>query len=713
MNRIVSAGMPELVIDGRTDSAWMYMTNRVDHRFCADVGRAGIDLYSFHVSPNYNPKTRHISWRSDRSFDFSEMDVLVEKVIASNARARFILRVFLFSTPWWNDGHPDELMRYSDGETCKPTRRFPEGVELPSWASPVWRNDTGHCLREMIRHAARSGYGDRIVGYHLASGGSDEWYYYSNYRWFFGEPLTDFLDYGPAQTRAFRDWLVRKYNGDISRFAEAWNMPGITFAEAEIASPDEKRNTHLQCLIDPARGRQALDTFQFEAEVIVETIDWFARAVKEATEGRALTGAFYGYILGAVDKAYCATRRLLESTALDFVSAPSGYGHRMLATGVSYHRAPVSSIHLHGKLWWEENDYYTHLKAPERWAEGDTGATDDSTTVLSQSRQLAHQICTGVSSWWYDMDGGWYDSPAIHAMLRQHKAIADRARLADRGSVAEIAVVVDEPSMLVTDFHGELYRALVLDQMPALARIGAPVDWLILDDLPESRDYKLLVFANALYLTETRRESLLNELDRRNTTVVWIYAPGLAADTLSAENLLKTCGVHVEISDTGGPVLVELDACHGGIRYGTERMIGPHIRIDDSSVEVLGTIVGSGCPGFVRSRKQATCTYFSVSPGLPPSVLRRIADEAGVHIYVGSDEALYANRSFIGLHAAVSGTRTIYVPDRTQNSDLYDLFRSKPISVVEGKAEVELVAGETLLAFRGARADWESKASTA
>lgn len=706
---IDTSGVPTILIDGRPHSGWMYTTNVVDERLCRDVGRAGVDLYSFHVSPNYNPKTRRITWTAPDEFDFSEMDELFATVLRANPGALFVPRVFLFSPPWWNEQHPDELMRYADGETFKPTRRFPEGTELPSWSSRRWREDTAFCLRRMIAHAREAGYGSRIVGYHLASGGSDEWYYYSNYRWFFGEPLRDFLDYGPAQLTAFRLWLRERYSEDTHALRSAWGVPDADFETAALATPDEKTATERFAFRDPAASGRALDTFRFEADVIADTIDFFAGVVKEATGGDALAGAFYGYLLGAVDMGYCATRRLLQSEHVDFLCAPSGYGKRELATGVSYHRAPVASIQLHGKLWWEENDYYTHLTSPRRWVEGFTGALDARTTRASQLRQLAHQICTGSSAWWYDMDGGWYDETDTLAMVAEHAEIASRAAHCDRSSIAEVAVVVDEESMFTGDFAGELYRSVVHDQIEPIARVGAPVDWLLLDDLPEARDYRLYVFLNAFYLTRERRERLHHELTRRNGSRLWVYAPGYLSERADPAGAASTCGVRLAATETKMPLRVEIDSATDplpgvppGHRYGTDRRLGPVFTVDDAESEPIGTLLGTGMPGLVRKLTGEGTTYYSAAPTLSAAVLRGIATEAGVHVYTAGDETLWANASFVALHAMRSGTHRVTLPDPV----VFDPIAARELRPVGGIASLELEPGETALLYRGSEEDW-------
>jgi len=109
-----------------------------------------------------------------------------------------------------------------------------------------------------------------------------------------------------------------------------------------------------------------IDFHAFWSLVMADTIADFARAAKEATGRAKLVGAFYAYTfefteLGE-DAGHLAVGRLLECPDVDFLMAPSSYYNRNLP-GTPYFRAPVASVRLHGKLFWNEDRKSTRLNS--------------------------------------------------------------------------------------------------------------------------------------------------------------------------------------------------------------------------------------------------------------------------------------------------------------------------------------------------------------
>lgn len=601
-------------------------------------------------------------------------------------------------------------MRFHDGATMKPMIRL-GNTEFPSWASGKWRKDAAHCLNRMIEHIKNQPYGGRVVGYHLVSGGTGEWYYYSNFVWFFNEPLENYLDYSRPQTEAFRRWLRNKY-GTIDTFRVAWHNDTVTFETAEIASKHDKKTTDHFLFFDPARSRHVIDTYDFEAELVADTISYFCSVVKEATDRKAFTGAFYGYVTGAVDKVYLATHSLLECPDIDFITAPSAYSFREPGTGYSTYRTLTKSVQLHEKLWWDENDYYTNLTPSSSWVEGWTGPRTFHNTQMQQIRQLSNQVMHASAGWWFDMSGGWYDSAESMEMITRLNDIAERSVHTNRESAAEIAVVVDEKSLLYIAMNGDIYRPLIMEQRMPVGKIGAPVDWILMDDLDKAPDYKMYVFLNAFHVTD-RQRSAVNRLSGRGAkAVVWVYAPGYVGEALDAKGCFDLTGIRLKSLDDKSPLHVEISAkgeellpgVTAGDRYGTSNKLGPVFVGDDPSAEVLGTLYGFGEQGLITKVVDGVQVYFSAAPVLSAPVLRGIADKVGVHLYGTNDDVLYVNRSFIGIHTPRPGKRTLKFPKPT---DLYDVYNKRTVALQATEVILELPARHSVLHFMGTKQEWD------
>jgi hypothetical protein len=447
--------------------------------------------------------------------------------------------------------------------------------------------------------------------------------------------------------------------------------------------------------------------------LIVDTIAHFCRVVKDETDSRAFTGAFYGYLTGADDKGYCATHSLLQCPDLDFLTSPSAYAFREPGCGFSTDRTCLRSVQVHGKLWWDENDYYTYLTPEWKWVEGWTGPRDFQTTEVQQLRQLTNQVVHGMAGWWFDMEGGWFDSPEAMAMINRLNAIAERSTRFDRRSVAEVAVVVDEKSLLYVGYGGDLYRPLIMEQRLDLGRMGAPVDWILMDDLDAAPVYKVYVFLNAFHVTETQRAALDRLAARGAKSVVWVYAPALLGESLDVQNCWDVIGLRLKLLRDKAPLQVEIGArgaellvgLPSGLRYGTERKIGPVLVGDDPDVEVLGELHGFGEPGLIRKKVGGVQTYWSAAPRLSAGLLRAIAAQAGVHIYNEQDDITYVNRSFIGLHTPRSGQRVLRFPSPT---DLYDVYHKEVLATKALEVTLDLPARHSALYFRGTKQEWDS-----
>jgi beta-galactosidase len=711
-------GVPTLFVDGKPDVGRAYYSNGVREKTIKAFAEAGVNFVSFSYTGTKGPRGSggHV-WVSRDVFDFSDFDEKANAVLNGNPKALIFPRVELFAPKWWLDENPSEVMVYHDGTSIKPIRGG-RATAVPSWTSKKWREDTALYLRKLIGHIADKPYGKNVVGYHLASGGSSEWYYWPNYRWFFFEVNQDIVDYSKPQTEAFREYLRAKYS-TVSALRAAWHNESVTFETATIASKAEKMRPDWGVFFDPAKSQHVIDTFDFEGDAVADTIAYFCKVVKDATGGKAMTGAFYGYVTGAPDKAYCSTRKLLESPHVDFLCAPTDYDFREPGAGISTYRTVAKSVQLHNKLWWDENDYYTYLTPPSHFAEGWTGPLNYETTETTQIRQLANELQHASASWWFDWNS--YDAPEVMRLIGKLNAIAQRSLHTDRQSVTEIAAVVDEKSLHCIEMGWSLYRPLIQEQRLPFGRIGAPVDWLLMDDLDAAPAYKMYVFLNAFHVTEAHKKAIERLYSRGARAIVWVYAPGIVGSALDGRDSFEVTGMKLKLLFDRSSLNVEigplgekaLPGVQQGWKYGTEGVmanstankIGPVMVGDDPAATSLGTLYGFGEPGLIAKAKGGVQTYFSSAPKLPEWLLRAIATKAGVHIYNQQDDAMYVNRSFVGIHTPRAGKRTIRFPAPVT---LFDVYNRKIVANGVKEVALDLPARYTGLYFIGTEQQWNS-----
>ena len=71
-------------------------------------------------------------------------------------------------------------------------------------------------------------------------------------------------------------------------------------------------------------------------------------------------------------------------------------------------------------------------------------------------------------------------------------------------------------------------------------------------------------------------------------------------------------------------------------------------------------------------------SVYSPQPNVPADVLRKLAREAGAHIYCEAEEPLYANDRLIALHTIEGGPRTVVLPKKYRR--VTELFSGRVVA---------------------------------
>jgi hypothetical protein len=722
-------GVPTLFIDGKPQSGLCMMTYNPQAKHYGQFAEAGVHVYSFSATSDYSiyglaPDV----WVAPDTYDYSAFDQRLGMILASDPNALVFPRVYMCSPPWWDQKHPGELAVFDDNQKQLPPGFGGRKRTVPSWASVAWRRDAGEALKRFIRHIEDGPYANHVIGYHLASGGTEEWYQWGLFENAFG-------DYSHPQQEAFRKWLQQRY-GTMEDLRVAWGQPksplttpealavshaALEWAQVKVPSKALRIKGEGLALLDPATMRQVIDYQLFHAEKTAETIAYFARIAKEATGGNKLCGAFYGYLFdlpwhpyGLQNGGHLALSQLLQCPDIDFLCAPTSYASRAPASGVACFMSANASIRAHGKLWFDENDIRTHLADPKD-AKGDTP-----TDIAVQWRELALMASQAASMWWFDMGGGWYDDPAMMKAIADMREVGETAVETDRTSAAQIAVIVDDISAAYTRCGNSLVKPLLYDQRLELGRMGAPYDVWLLSDLLADRvpEYRMYVFLDAFVLDDAGRQKLREILGRDGKMAVWVYAPGAIDDELSPKTMWDLTGIRLDFSTKPGPLQVRVAGSHplyapdiqSELTYGTSAEITPVVSSMDTEADVMGKLVGSGRAGLVARKFVNWTSVFSAAPNLPAVLLRGLAKAAGVHLYVETDDPIYVNKSWIGLHARTGGTKTVTLP---KAADVYDMIHKRVLVRAATSFSVELKSGDTMLVYVGNMEDIGVKASDA
>ncbi len=687
-------GIPTLMIDGAPHPFMHYQELEVSRERIGNMAEAGVHLYFLRADD--------IGWKGPDSYDYSEWDAKITRLLTYDPDA-LVIPAFTLSgrhQQWWLDPHPDELALTQSGSDL--VGIYHHAGRAISLASEAWRQESGEALRRFITHCRSSSYSTRIIGFLPASGVSWEWQHWGSVG--DHEPT----DYSAPMQAAFRRWVSERYETEEALRA-AWQMPEITFETVAIPSVAQRDAADHMLFRDPKTSRYVIDFYRFFQDVMVDGILHYLAIIKDASDGEALAGTYYGYVvtmLGgarrAGDSGHMALSRVLDSELCDFLISPWDYSNRAVGEPTTIMSA-VGSVLAHGKLWVMETDLRTHLVEDER--QRGYGAPDHLTGTVSQLRRAFASTATkGLALRWYDFSHGWISGdPRQTQVIGQLREIAGRWLEWDRTPDPRgIAVVVDEdtPAAYLSHEIQAMYW-LVFKQKRTFEHVGAPWSIYLLDDVVSGRvpGAQAYFFLNCFHMTAEERAAL-EELKSGGRTLVWLYAPGYIDEDLDASRISELTGMDFGEIGEMRPWAIELDPAHPwaeGIGEGENQQpgieIGPVFVPDEDGIEVVGRWA-DGEPGLAVRRFDDWTSVYSAGPILSPTLLKRICREAGVAVRVDGVEPSYVSRNLIGLHAAVPRTETVRFDEPTR---VIDLVTGEILAAACTELEVEVPGPGTRL----------------
>lgn len=673
-------GTPMLFINGRPHNGMMYTAYGPSVEVFRDFAGAGIDLFSFSATPTESGYgLARTAWTAPGVYDFSQLDERVQMVLEANPNAYFFPRLYVHAPKWWSEQHPDDIVLMDPGDGKPVPFVHSGGKPAPSWASETWRRDTIEGLRRLIAHVEASPYADRCIGYHIASGTTEEWMMW-------GANEDEWVDYSPVNLARFRRWLRMRYGTDAG-LRNAWSDPSVTIGTAAIPTKRQRMESKLGALRDPASEQPSVDFALYHSDLVADTINTLCGAVKRITGGKKLAGAFYGYLLQLCGEqrqqnaGHLALEKVLACPDVDFLCSPTSYAFRQVGgEGTSHFMSLYGSVKLHGKLWFNENDIRTSVSGgqPGEWGRPADVAGD----ILQQDKESAHVLAQGAGQWWFDVGGNRYNDPALMARIRQLASAASSALDLDRTSDDEIAMVVDEGSLARLRVGDPLGSLFLLQQLPALHRVGAPVGHYLQSDLPRIADRKVLLFMASYAPTDEQRQAV-NALKGNGRVLVFLGMPGCYRGGKLDESAMEAfTGIRLKLGMNptalrltmrgGDPITEGLD----GAEFGAALQSAPVAYADDPTVTVLGTFA-DGRAGFVVKRHRDWTAVFCAAPLMPAPLLRRIAKLAGVHSYVDTEDVVWASSGVVSVSVKDAGERLIRL---RQPSEVRDLFSGKLIA---------------------------------
>ena len=401
--------------------------------------------------------------------DYSEFDEIVEKIISECSDALIFPRINIAMPRKWLQENPYETVVTDSGPR-------------ESLYSDLFMSDGTELLKKLVSHIRSADYADRIAGYQLCGGTTQEWMHHD---------LCG--SYSEMGMKKFRQWCFEKYG-----------IQNIT--------PPTKEN-----LSNGNLTYEVKKYYEFCNEMPAKTIEHFAKVLKEFISNEQIVGVFYGY------SAYVnmhlwglhGLSNLINSPYIDFFSSPCCYDNNR-NLGVDWgDMLPADSVKLHKKLYFVECDIRTHLtrrmqdSRPGKYPEDKYLLYDENgnktvwcgpdTKELSISalrKAFAHQITKGSGIWWFDMWGGWYHDEEIMNELSDMKQIYDSSKNKNTNTSpsAEVVLFIDEKAYASIPQGNHLLNT-VNHYRIRMSHSGIPFDMCLVEDAEAViNHYKFAIF---------------------------------------------------------------------------------------------------------------------------------------------------------------------------------------------------------------------------
>lgn len=710
--------------------------------------------------PSFKKYPREWAWfiRPDMSrpgseIFLSDMNTLFEAV----PDAYVILRLNVGPSVAWINEHPEEQVQYSDGQQhpvlCTSASRYEEVDGMHSMCSKRWQQEADQAIHAFFDMLETTRHYDRVIGVFLCAGGTSEWYY--------PNPLVlpngAYGDFSQPFMNHFKRFLREKYKTEEA-LKKAWNNPEATFENPPIPTPEDRfyvNDADAQILStlenwlikNPNRVPKSqehsandgvflnMNTHAFVADFYdawhdgtADAIIHFSRTIKTRYPNWVI-GAFYGSYgcTGYYDGGTATgTLSIMNCGTVDFLAAPGVYNNREPG-GIVAMREMQDSFRLRNQIFISEDDSRTHRCLPlaQRYGHELYTAKDSVTTL---KRDFARNICEDIHGWWFDMGGDWYNDPDILNLFSRQQEIAQFAYTQNRVKKNEIALIYDAESVHMVSASVSL-RVLDFYRTSDLGRIGAPVDYyfhndLARDDMP---DYKLYIMLHQYCLTEEEREIIFRKARKNNAVVLWLYAPGFiqpdAETKMDTANIEKTVGMKIcREEGTQLPHFFVDPAAHPSVsgarasrRYGVlgsnvhknlkmaptilqPDYLSPAFSIDDPEAVVLGRSCATGKPMLALKQQHGFTSIYCTAQVISSDLIASLAQYAGCHLFLQGDDVLYANESFVAIHASSDGVKQIRFKSPCSPFEVYE---KRSYGELVDHIEVEMQRGETLMWYLG------------
>ena len=641
-------GSVKINIDGTCYEPLAFKTFRPTDRNISDFYKAGVKLFCV-LSTGQESATKGIyysnfgeSWIDDYTYDFKPIDDQIDLFLKNAPEAYLDVMLAVDTRKWWLEKYKD----YPDSYWCMSQVCTDE----------KWRKAACAYLKAAVSHIEEK-YGERVFAYHILGGTTTEWI-----------SDRDYEEQSDIKLKAYREYL---------------NDPN-----AVIPCKEEREFPYTQAFLDPQKDKNLISYRKFHAEIIADTILYFAKGIREIIGYDKLVGVYYGYVfeLGGArlwNSGHLGYEKIFNSKDIDIIAAPIPYFFFRTLDGTSGVMCTVDTLTQNNKLYFQEDDHRSHLPMLQfgegRVLVGGGGATNQREMIDMIRREFMHTQSKGLALWWFDMFEGWYYEDALMQEIQKCTEYAKLLSSLPNKNMAEIAVVTDPESLYYVNKTSCVNSEMIDKQRFELSKIGAPYDLYSscsLETVDFSR-YKMVIFLSQFKANE-KIVSLINEkIKKDGKTVVWLFAPNYVGDTLSLDGVREITEMNVQPCARAETV-VKCNEENYGLSIPKDQTFFVKVEGDDCfkttepNVEVLGRYQISFAPALVRKNCENYVSVFSCGGYVTGDVFRKLAKDAGVHVYTeNGDTVVYVRESMIGVYHRKKKSAIIHVPVDGTYRDLY------------------------------------------
>jgi len=686
-------------IDGKTVYPSAYMTYAPLQEDFDDFKKHGTNVFMFGIYAgdegiNMGAGLRPLCdnfFKGYGEYDFSYVEKVMNMLNPTGEEEIYVIpRVCLESPKWWQELNPDEVGMDHLGQPLR-----------YAFTSKKWREDMTEALKALIDYFENSKWKNTVIGYHIASGGTEEWTYQCRYE-------DSFYDFSDVNLKAYHNWLKDKY-GNCRSISKAWGRTISSFDEITFPNPATRTYAKKGFLRNCDGEMDILDYYDFHNESVADTINYFCKQVKDYTNGERITGAFYGYVavLSQNKKGLHAMGDLLKQPYVDFISTTNWYKE---AGEAWVFASAVNSAFLHDKMWIAEGDLRTSKSTnlgdylPHALPDNDyyTSAVwkplatmEDSESVLTKG--LARVLTAPCGIWWFGMFGKWFSDERMMNIIDKTPLLLSKQR--NNYLKTDVAVIIDEKAYKYFGIPEAKMCRAIDENMRNLSHVGFTFHNYLLSDIKKDNfpadDYKLYIFVECVNPSEEDKAAINKKLKNGGKTLMWLHSASYYDSSLSGFKLEMADTDVTEVADYNGNKYCDIynEPASGVYEDGAYSL--PGFKFADSDGYVISRFSKSREPAVIWRNMDGYNSVFSLT--LVPSVMlyKHIANLAGVHLYNRTGDCVYAGGEFAALHAVSDGYKRICLPESGYRAT--NALTGEPITVNATFVDIKMKKHETII----------------